>query len=66
MWGTCRLNLCQDDIVTWQNNARCTLGETGPKETGNLLNERLRRQERIVLFCELFDKLFVLIESREV
>jgi hypothetical protein len=40
-----------------------TLGETGAKETGNLLDEGLGRQEGIVLFGELLNKLLVLVKS---
>jgi hypothetical protein len=39
-----------------------TFGETWAKETGNLLNEGLRRKESIVFFSELLDKLLVLVQ----
>ena len=39
-----------------------TLGETGAKETRDLLDERLGRQESVVLLGELFDKLLVLVK----
>jgi len=41
---------------------RRTLGETGTKETGDLLDESLRGEESVVLLGELLDKLLVLVE----
>ena len=39
-----------------------TLGETGTKETGDLLDESLRGKESVVLLGELLDELLVLVE----
>ena len=39
-----------------------TLGETGTKQTGDLLDESLRGKESVVLLCELLDELLVLVE----
>jgi hypothetical protein len=39
-----------------------TLGETGSKETRNLLDESLRGKESIVFFGKLLHKLLVLVE----
>ena len=39
-----------------------TFGETWTKETGNLLNESLRRKESVIFFSELLDKLLVLVQ----
>ena len=39
-----------------------TLGETGTEQTGNLLDEGLRRQESVVLLGKLLHKLLVLVE----
>ncbi len=38
------------------------LGETGPKETRDLLDEGLRGKESIVLFGEFLDEFLVLVE----
>ena len=38
-----------------------TLGKTGPKKTGNLLDQRLGGEEGVIFLCELFDKFFVLV-----
>lgn len=38
------------------------LGETGPKETGNLLDEGLRSKEGVVLLGELLNEFLVLVE----
>jgi len=43
-----------------------SLGETGAKETRNLLDERLGRQEGIVLLSELLDELLVLVELLQI
>ena len=43
-----------------------TLGETGTKETRDLLDESLRREESVVLLGELLDKLLVLVELLQV
>lgn len=40
------------------------LGETGTKETRNLLDEGFRGKESIVFLGELLDKLLVLVEPR--
>ena len=39
-----------------------TLGETGTKETGDLLDESLGGKESVVLLGELLDELLVLVE----
>ena len=39
-----------------------TLGETGTKETGNLLDESLRGKEGIVLLVKLLNELLVLVK----
>ena len=38
------------------------LGETGAEQTGDLLDEGLRGQERVVLLGQLLDELLVLVE----
>ena len=43
-----------------------TLGETGTKETRDLLDESLGREECVVLLGELLDKLLVLVELLQV
>jgi len=42
------------------------LGQAGTEETRNLLDERLGRQESIILLGELLDKLLVLVELLQV
>jgi len=42
------------------------LGETGPKETGNLLDEGLRGKESVVLLGEFLNELLVLVELLQV
>lgn len=43
-----------------------TLGKTGTQQTRNLLDETLGSDESIVLACELFDELLVLVQLLEV
>jgi len=43
-----------------------SLGETRTEETRNLLDEGIGRDESIVLACELFDQLLVLVELLQV
>lgn len=43
-----------------------TLGETGTKETGNLLDQGVGSDEGIVLACELLDQLLVLVELLQI
>ena len=43
-----------------------TLGETGPQQTRDLLDESLRGEESVVLLRELLDKLLVLVELLQV
>ena len=40
-----------------------TLGKTGTEQTRDLLNESLGRQESVILFGELLNKLLVLVKS---
>ena len=49
-------------LDTPQAGHKRTLGETGTKETGNLLDESLRGQESVVLLSQLLDKLLVLVK----
>ena len=44
-----------------RNDCRRTLGKTRTKETRNLLDECLRRQESIVLLRELLDQFLVFV-----
>jgi hypothetical protein len=37
-------------------------GETGPEQTGDLLEESFRAQERVILLRELLDQLLILIQ----
>ena len=39
-----------------------SLGETGPEQTGDLLDESFRGQESVVLFSKLLDELLVFVE----
>ena len=39
-----------------------TLGETGAEQTRDLLDERLGREEGVVLLGELLDELLVLVQ----
>jgi len=43
-----------------------SLGETGPKETGDLLDEGLRGKESVVLLGEFLNELLVLVELLQV
>ena len=43
-----------------------TLGQTGTKQTGDLFDEGLRGQERVVLLSQLLDELLVLVELLQV
>jgi hypothetical protein len=45
-----------------ERETRRTLGQTGAKETRNLLDERLGRQECVVFFGELLDELLVFVK----
>lgn len=45
---------------------RLTLGQTGTKETGNLLDQSLGSKEGIVLASKLLDELLVLVELLQV
>ena len=47
---------------------RCTLtlGETGSKQTRNLLDKSLRGQESVVFLRELLDELLVLVEPWDI
>ena len=42
-----------------------TLGETGTKKTGDLLDEGLRGEESVVLLRELLDELLVLVQPTQ-
>ena len=60
-----------NDASTLRSEFLCTsymhtLGETGTKQTGDLLNEGLRGQERVVLLSQLLDELLVLVELLQV
>lgn len=46
--------------------ARRTLGKTGAKETGDLLDQGLGGQEGVILLGELLDELLVLVEPEGV
>jgi hypothetical protein len=41
------------------------LGETGSEKTRNLLDEGVRRDESIVLACELLDQLLILVTMKD-
>ena len=49
-------------LDTPQAGHKRTLGETGTKETGNLLDESLRGKEGIVLLGKLLNELLVLVK----
>ena len=49
-------------LDTPQAGHKRTLGKTGTKETGNLLDESLRGKEGIVLLGKLLNKLLVLVK----
>ena len=41
----------------------CTFRETGPKQTGNLLDKCLGGEEGVILLCEFFNEFFVFVQS---
>ena len=49
-------------LDTPQAGHKRTLGKTGTKETGNLLDESLRGKEGIVLLGKLLNELLVLVK----
>ena len=53
-------------LDTPQAGHKRTLGETGTKETGNLLDESLRGKEGIVLLGKLLNELLVLVKLLQV
>ena len=60
-----------NDASTLRSEFLCTscmhtLGETGTKQTGDLLDEGLGGQERVVLLSQLLDELLVLVELLQV
>jgi hypothetical protein len=49
-------------VVGYWGRELAGLGETGPKETGDLLDEGLRGKESVVLLGEFLNELLVLVE----
>ncbi len=48
------------------DSGNLTLGETGSKKTGNLLDQALRSNEGVILASELLDQLLVLVQLLQV
>jgi len=61
--GSLQLLHLADHIVRVSDHRRKLAGfvQSGPQNTGNLLDERVRRHERVVFLGEFLDQLFVLV-----